>query len=127
MRTVVKVETDRAPKAVGPYSQATSGAGLVFVSGQLPLDMEGRMPDGIEDQARQSIRNMLGILEECGLTEHAVLKTTVYLRDMDDFSIVNSIYDETFGYALPARSAIGVAGLPKGAKFEIECIALGTE
>ena len=127
MKTVVKIATDLAPKALGPYSQATSGAGLVFVSGQLPLDMKGEMPSGIEDQARQSIKNLLGVLEGCGLTVHSILKTTVFLLDMNDFSAINSIYQETFGQTIPARSAIGVAGLPKGAKFEIECIALETE
>ncbi len=119
------IKTDSAPAAIGPYSQAIALDGLVFTSGQIPLDpatmklVEG----GIDAQTRQVFRNLQAVLEAAGLTLAAVVKTTVFLQDMTDFGAMNRIYAECFGNHAPARSTVEVAKLPLGAKVEIECIA----
>ena len=119
------VSTEQAPKAIGPYSQAIETDGLIFVSGQLPLDpATGVFPEGIEAQTRQSLTNARAILEAAGLGMANVVKTTVFLKDMNDFAQMNAVYAEFFpegGY--PARSAVEVARLPKDASVEIEVIA----
>ena len=119
------VSTEYAPKAIGPYSQAVEAGGLVFVSGQLPIDpATGAFPEGIEAQTRQSLTNAKAILAAAGLGMESVVKTTVFLKDMNDFAKMNAVYAEFFpegGY--PARSAIEVARLPKDASVEIEVIA----
>ena len=119
------VSTEHAPKAIGPYSQAVEAGGLVFVSGQLPIDpATGAFPEGIEAQTRQSLTNAKAILVAAGLGMESVVKTTVFLKDMNDFAKMNAVYAEFFpegGY--PARSAIEVARLPKDASVEIEVIA----
>ena len=119
------VSTEYAPKAIGPYSQAVEAGGLVFVSGQLPIDpATGAFPEGIEAQTRQSLTNAKAILAAAGLGMENVVKTTVFLKDMNDFAKMNAVYAEFFpegGY--PARSAIEVARLPKDASVEIEVIA----
>ena len=119
------VSTEHAPKAIGPYSQAVEAGGLVFVSGQLPIDpATGAFPEGIEAQTRQSLTNAKAILAAAGLGMESVVKTTVFLKDMNDFAKMNAVYAEFFpegGY--PARSAIEVARLPKDASVEIEVIA----
>ena len=119
------VSTEHAPKAIGPYSQAVEAGGLVFVSGQLPIDpATGAFPEGIEAQTRQSLTNAKAILAAAGLGMENVVKTTVFLKDMNDFAKMNAVYAEFFpegGY--PARSAIEVARLPKDASVEIEVIA----
>ena len=120
------ISSSKAPAAIGPYSQAIdSGAGLVFVSGQLPIDpATGAFPEGgIKEQTAQSIRNAKAILEEAGSGLAKVDKTTVFLADMADFGAMNEVYSSYFTSPFPARSAVAVKDLPKGALVEIECIA----
>ena len=120
------IHSDKAPAAIGPYSQAIdSGAGLVFVSGQLPIDpATGGFPKGgVKEQTRQSLTNAKAILEAAGLGLHHVVKTTVFLADMGDFAAMNEVYSQFFTAPFPARSAIAVKTLPKGALVEIECTA----
>lgn len=118
------INTEKAPAAIGPYVQATQTENLLFVSGQLGIDMQtGEMPDCVVEQAKCSMKNLGAILEEAGLTPADVLKTTVFLTDMADFAKVNEVYGAFFNGANPARSCIAVAALPKGAKVEVECIA----
>ena len=120
------ISTAAAPAAIGPYSQAVdSGCGLVFVSGQLPIDpVTGAFPEGgVEAQTRQSLLNARAILEEAGLSLANVVKTTVLLADMGDFAAMNGIYAQFFAEPFPARSAVAVKTLPKGALVEIESIA----
>lgn len=119
------VSTKKAAPAAGPYSQATRTDQLVFASGQLPLDpVTGEMPQGIEAQTRMSIANLTAVLEEGGASLDTVMKTTVFLKNMGDFAIMNGIYAEHFKTAPPARSTIEVARLPKDALVEIEAIAV---
>ena len=120
------IHSDMAPAAIGPYSQAIeSGAGLVFVSGQLPIDpATGVFPEGgVKEQTRQSLKNAKAILEAAGLGLGNVVKTTVFLADMGDFAAMNKVYAQFFSAPFPARSAVAVKTLPKGALVEIECIA----
>ena len=120
------IDTPNAPAAIGPYSQAIdSGCGLVFVSGQLPIDpATGAFPEGgVAQQTRQSILNAQAILKEAGLELSNVVKTTVFLADMGDFAAMNEVYGQFFTQPFPARSAVAVKTLPKGALVEIECIA----
>jgi 2-iminobutanoate/2-iminopropanoate deaminase len=120
------ITTLNAPAAIGPYSQAIdSGANLVFVSGQLPIDpATGAFPEGaVKEQTRQSLLNASAILKEAGLGLGNVVKTTVFLADMGDFAAMNEVYAEFFQPPFPARSAVAVKTLPKGALVEIECIA----
>ena len=120
------ISTSNAPAAIGPYSQAVdSGAGLIFLSGQLPIDpATGAFPEGgIQAQTRQSLRNVQAILAAAGLSMANVVKTTVFLADMGDFAAMNEVYAEFFAEPFPARSAVAVKSVPKGALVEIECIA----
>ena len=120
------IQTEKAPAAIGPYSQAiNSGAGLVFVSGQLPIDpATGAFPEGgVKEQTRQSLINAKAILEAAGLGLGNVVKTTVFLADMGDFAAMNEVYAQFFCAPFPARSAVAVKTLPKGALVEVECIA----
>lgn len=115
----------KAPGAIGPYSQAIEANGMVFVSGQLPIDATtGIMAEGIEAQSRQSLENMKAILEEAGLSMANIVKTTVFLADMSLFGEMNKVYATYFDGAYPARSAVAVKALPKDALVEIECIAV---
>lgn len=121
-----QINTEKAPATIGPYSQAIrSAAGLVFVSGQLPIDpATGSFPEGgVEAQTRQSLTNARAILREAGLDLCNVVKTTVFLADMGDFAAMNGVYSEFFQAPFPARSAVAVKTLPKGALVEVECIA----
>ena len=121
------IQTDQAPAAIGPYSQAIdSGAGLVFVSGQIPIDPATGtfVPGGIREQTRQSLTNAQAILAAAGLGLGNVVKTTVFLADMGDFAAMNEVYAQFFTDPYPARSAVAVKTLPKGALVEIECIAV---
>ena len=117
--------TEKAPAAIGPYSQAIQVGNLVYTSGQIPIDpatgafVEG----GIKEQTRQSLSNVRAILEEAGLTMANVVKTTVFLADMADFAEMNTVYAEFFAEPYPARSAVAVKTLPKGALIEIEVVA----
>lgn len=117
------INTDKAPAAVGPYSQALATAGLVFSSGQLPLK-DGAMPEGVEEQAAQCLANVKAVLEEAGSGMDKVLKSTVYLTDINDFAAVNEVYARHFAKPYPARSAFAVKALPLGAKVEIEVVAM---
>ena len=116
--------SSKAPGAIGPYSQAIEANGMVFVSGQLPIDATtGLMPETVEDQAKQSLENMKSILEEAGLSMANIVKTTVFLADMLYFADMNKVYATYFKGDYPARSAVAVKALPKDALVEIECIA----
>ena len=119
------INTAAAPAAIGPYSQAIEANGMVFVSGQLPVDpATGNFPEGgIKELTRQSLTNMKAILAEAGLGMENVVKTTVFLADMADFADMNEVYDQFFEAPFPGRSAVAVKTLPKGARVEIECIA----
>ena len=119
------ISTTNAPAAIGPYSQAIKVGELVFVSGQLPIDpATGAFAEGgIQVLTRQSLTNMKAILEEAGTSMANVVKTTVFLADMNDFAAMNEVYAEFFAAPFPARSAVAVKTLPKGALVEIECIA----
>ncbi len=119
-----KISTNNAPAAIGPYAQAIDIGDLVFVSGQIPIDpATGTMADTIEAQAKQSLTNIKNILAEAGLGMENVVKTVVFLADLGDFAAVNAVYETFFADPFPARSCVQVAGIPKGAKVEIECIA----
>lgn len=119
------VNTEKAPAAIGPYSQAIEVGGLVFTSGQLPIDpATGNFAEGgVKEQTRQSLTNAAAILEEAGLSMGNVVKTTVFLADMGDFVAMNEVYATFFSQPYPARSAVAVKTLPKGALVEVECIA----
>lgn len=123
MKTIVS--TEKAPAAIGPYAQAVKSNGLVITSGQLPIDpATGAFPEGIQAQTRQSLTNVKAILEAAGLTMDSVLKTTVFLSDMNNFGAMNEVYASFFTEgSFPARSAVEVARLPKDALVEIEVIA----
>ena len=119
------ISSKNAPRAIGPYSIATSFGNLVFTAGQLGIDpASGELvPGGIEAETRQALKNLIKVLEASGSLLDCVLKTTVFLRDMADFASMNAVYGEFFTSNYPARSAIQVAGLPKGGAVEIEAIA----
>ena len=118
------IHTDKAPAAIGPYSQAIQVGNLLFISGQIPVDpATGAIPEGIEAQAAQSLTNIKSILAQAGLDMNAVVKTTVFMKDMNDFAAMNGVYATFFGEAAPARSAVQVARIPKDALVEIEAIA----
>lgn len=118
------ISTSQAPAAIGPYSQAIKVGNLLFVSGQIPTSpATGSIVSGdIREQTRQALNNIKAIFEEAGLTINDVVKTTVFLTNMEDFSDMNSIYAEFFSEPYPARSAVAVKTLPKGALIEIEAI-----
>ena len=120
----VPVSTTQAPAAIGPYSQAIRVGGMVFVSGQLPIDPStGEFATGgIKELTRQSLTNMQAILAEAGLSMAHVVKTTVFLAEMSDFAAMNEVYAEFFQAPFPARSAVAVKTLPKGALVEIDVI-----
>ena len=120
------ISTSSAPAAIGPYSQAIEANGIVFVSGQLPIDpATGAFAEGgIKELTRQSLTNMKNILAEAGLTMDNVVKTTVFLADMADFAEMNEVYASFFEGVCPARSAVAVKTLPKEARVEIECISV---
>lgn len=119
-----QISTQKAPAAIGPYSQAIEIGNLVFCSGQLPADPEtGDLAVGIEAQAHQALTNVKNLLEAAGTSIDNVVKTTVFLADMGDFATVNGIYAQYFTEPYPARSAVAVKTLPKGALIEVEVIA----
>lgn len=118
------IATTQAPAAIGPYSQAIEVNGFVYASGQIPINpATGAFPEGIKEQTRQSLTNVKAILTEAGTDLSHVVKTTVYLDSMDDFAAMNEVYAEFFQQPYPARSAVAVEKLPKGALVEIEVIA----
>ena len=123
MKKIV-VKTDKAPGALGPYSQAIKINGMVYTSGQLGINPEtGELPEDLTSQAHQVFKNLKAVLEAAGTSMDKVVKTMVFLSDMNDFVPVNKIYEEYFTTDYPARSAVEVARLPKDAKLEIEVIA----
>ena len=125
MPTKEIIRSDKAPKAIGPYSVATRFGNLVFTAGQaglVPETME-LAPGGVEAETRQTLTNLKNVLEAAGASLEKALKTTVYLRDMADFAAMNAVYAEFFGQNPPARTTIQAAGLPKGAAVEIDIVA----
>lgn len=120
------IHTDAAPKAIGPYSQAIRAGDYLFCSGQIPLDPASmQLVEGdIEAQTRRALTNLQNVLEAAGSGLSRVVKTTVFMSDLSEFARMNAVYGEFFGDSPPARSTVQVAALPRGAKIEIECIAL---
>lgn len=120
------ISTDRAPQAIGPYSQAVKANGFLFVSGQIPLDpVTGQLVyGGVEMETRQVLNNLKAILEAEGLTFDNVIRTTVFLKDMEDFALVNKIYGEAFSQNPPARACVQVAKLPRDVSVEIDVVAV---
>ena len=119
------INTDKAPAAVGPYVQAIQAGNTLFSSGQLGLiPATGALPEGVEAQTRQSLANIRAILDEAGFAVSDIVKTTVFIKDMNDFGAVNAIYAEFFGDNKPARSCVEVARLPKDGLVEIEFVAV---
>ena len=120
------IATDRAPRAIGPYSQAVRAGNLVFASGQIPIDpATGEfVPGGIAEQTEQVLRNLTAVFETAGLGMDQVIKTTVFLADMDDFTAMNEVYGRFFGAAPPARATVQAGRLPRDARVEIEAIAM---
>lgn len=118
------IQTDKAPKAVGPYSQAILANGFLFCSGQIGLDPQtNELVDGIENQTKQVLNNLQAVLQEAGSDLDHVVKTTIYLANIADYAAVNEIYGTYFSNHKPARAAFAVASLPKGSLIEIEAIA----
>ena len=122
--TLTKIETSQAPAAIGPYSQAIECGNLLFISGQLGIDIAtGELPESFEAQAKNVMNNIRAILEKAGAGFDQVVKTTIFLTDLANFAQINEIYGACFPNHKPARSCIQVAALPKGGKVEIETIA----
>lgn len=122
---IKRVSTDKAPAAIGPYSQALDTGNMLFISGQIPIEpATGTMPETVEEQAKQVLTNIQNILAEAGLSMQNVVKTSVFLADLGDFAAVNEVYASFFAEPYPARSCVQVAAIPKGAKVEIETIAV---
>ncbi len=119
------IKTELAPQAIGPYSQAVKVNGVVYTSGQIPLTPAGEVVEGgIEEQTNQVLENLRKVLEEAGSSLQHVIKTTVFIQDMNEFGALNAIYEKHFGEHKPARSTVEVARLPKDVRVEIEAIAL---
>ena len=124
-----RIQTEHAPAAIGPYSQAIKAGGLVFVSGQIPIDPETGefVAGGISEQTQQVLQNLAAVLEAAGSSLDQVLKTTVFLADMKEFSGMNEVYATFFSGPPPARATVAAAGLPRDARVEIEAVALVSE
>lgn len=117
--------TQEAPAAIGPYSQAIEVNGMIYTSGQLPVNpTTGEMPKDVEEQAEQSLENVFAILRHAGVDSSKVIKTTVFIKDMNDFPKINKVYERYFAENYPARSCVEVARLPKDAMVEIEVVAI---
>ena len=121
-----EIKSERAPKAIGPYSQGVKIGRHLFLSGQIPIEpTSGEVLSGsVEAQTRQVLKNLQAVLEEAGATLNDVVKTTVYLRDLSAFAEMNSVYGEFFSAPYPARATVGVSALPKGSGVEIDAIAV---
>ena len=118
------ISTDKAPTAIGPYSQALEVNGMVYTSGVIPVNpMTGQIPEGAENQAKQALSNLQALLVASGTTMDAVIKTTVFIKNMEDFATINQVYATYFTGEFPARSCVEVARLPKDVLIEIEAIA----
>lgn len=123
MKTVIS--TDKAPAAIGPYSQAIEVNGMVYTSGVIPVNpATGEIPEGVEAQAKQAVGNLKNLLQASGTDMNKVVKTTVFIKDMDDFGKINEVYADIFEEPFPARSCVEVARLPKDVLLEIEAIAI---
>lgn len=119
------VQTDKAPSAIGPYSQAVVANGMVYTSGQIALTADGVMLESdVVIQTKQVLKNLKAVLEEAGSSMDKVIKTTIFIDSMDDFTIINEIYEKAFGTHKPARATVAVKTLPKNALVEIDAIAL---
>ncbi len=119
------IATDKAPAAIGPYSQAIEVNGIVYCSGQIPVDpATGVIPEGVEAQAHQAFKNVSNLLEAAGSSMANVIRTMVFIQNMDDFAKINEIYAEYFPQPFPARSCVQVAKLPKGVLLEVEATAV---
>jgi len=119
------VQTDKAPSAIGPYSQAVVANGMVYTSGQIALTPDGVMlEDDVVIQTKQVLSNLKAVLEEAGSSMDKVIKTTIFIASMDDFTIINEIYEQAFGSHKPARATVAVKTLPKNALVEIDAVAL---
>lgn len=119
------ISTDQAPAAIGPYSQAIEVNGMVYTSGVIPVNpATGEIPSGVEAQAEQAIGNLAALLQEAGTSTDQVIKTTVFIKDMNDFGKINEIYAKYFTGTYPARSCVEVARLPKDVLIEIEALAV---
>ena len=120
------ISTDRAPRAIGPYSQAVHAGNLVFASGQIPTDpgTGNFVPGGVAEQTEQVMKNLSAVLEAAGVALSQVVKTTVFLADMEDFSAMNEVYGRFFGENPPARATVEAARLPRDARVEIDAIAV---
>ena len=123
------IQTNNAPQAIGPYSQAVMANGTLYVSGQIPVvpATGAIVSDKVEDQARQVMENVKAVVEAAGLTLNNVVKTTVFIKNMDDFAVINGIYSEYFKENCPARACVEVARLPKDVLIEMEAIAVKSE
>ena len=119
-----QVHTEKAPAAIGPYSQAIDLGTMVFTSGQIPVAPDGTVSEDIAEQARQCLENLKAVLEAAGSSMAGVVKTTVFITDMEQFGVINEVYAGFFDQPYPARSCVQVAKLPKGVPIEIEAIAL---
>lgn len=123
MKTVIA--TDKAPAAIGPYSQAIEVNGMVYTSGVIPVNPEtGAIPEDVQDQARQALTSLSNLLTAAGTNLDNVVKTTVFIKDMNDFAKINEVYSTFFNGAFPARSCVEVARLPKDVLLEIEAVAV---
>ena len=122
------IATDQAPRAIGPYSQAVRAGNLVFASGQIPIDPSTGefVPGGIAEQTEQVLKNLTAVFGAAGMTMDQIVKTTVFLADMNDFTAMNEVYAKFFAERPPARATVQAARLPRDAKVEIEAIAVGT-
>ncbi|MFH1074551.1 MAG: RidA family protein [Candidatus Firestonebacteria bacterium] len=118
------IHTDKAPKAIGPYSQAVKAGNLVFISGQIALDpVTGiRVTGGVEVQTKRVMDNLKAVVEAAGGSMEKIVKTTIYLKNIEDFKFVNVVYEKYFSANFPARATVGVSGLPKGVDVEIEAV-----
>ena len=119
-----RIHTDKAPAAIGPYSQAIDLGEMIFTSGQIPVAPDGSISEDISEQTRQALLNLKAVVEAGGSSFEKVIKTTVFITDMAQFGAINSVYAEFFSEPYPARSCVQVAALPKGVSIEIEAIAL---
>ncbi len=121
----IKIESAKAPKVIGPYSQAIVAGSLIFTSGQIYMTTEGKLLEGtIEEQTHQVMKNLEVVLEEAGVTFENVIKTTIYVTDMADYAKINEVYGSYFKSVFPARETVGVQALPAGAKVEISMVAV---
>lgn len=120
------ISTDRAPGAIGPYSQAVRAGGMIFCSGQIPIDPKTGdfVSDNVAEQTEQVLKNLTAVLEAAGTTLNDVVKTTVFLADMNDFAAMNEVYARYFAENKPARATVQAARLPRDARVEIDCIAI---